>query len=72
MPLSQFIGGEAFDPETVIAMTTAFDEALKEFNVTDQDAPLAENVAKRIIEFAHSGERDPKLLCSLAVLSIQP
>jgi hypothetical protein len=53
-------------------MTTAFDEALKEFNVTDQNAPLAENVAKRIIEFAHSGERCPKLLCSLAVLSIQP
>jgi len=54
---------QAFDPETVKVLTTAFECSRAQLNHSDRSDPLiAEFVAKLIIEFAHQGERDPARL----------
>ena len=71
MPIRRFIGDVSFNPETVHAMTMAFDDALKELCLADRNDPLAEMLAKKIIEIAGLGERDPKRLRELALKAIQ-
>jgi hypothetical protein len=39
MPIRQFTRGASFDPEVITAMSTAFDDALKTFGVTDRTGP---------------------------------
>jgi hypothetical protein len=48
-----------FDPEAVKALATAFDDACAALNVTDRADPRAMTIAKKIIEHARRGERDP-------------
>jgi hypothetical protein len=71
MPRHRFIGDASFNPETVHVMTTAFDAALKELGLADRNDPLAGIVAKKIIEIARLGERDPTRLCELALKDIR-
>jgi hypothetical protein len=67
MPITPFLHGQAFDPEELKAMSTAFLAACKRLGLNDHDDPLNGIVAKRIIEFAHAGMRDPSMLCLLTV-----
>ena len=79
MPIRRFIGDGSFNPEgdgsfnpeSVIAMTTAFDATLNELELFDRSDPLAETVARMIIEIAGRGERDPERLRELAVSTIR-
>ena len=71
MPIRRFIGDGSFNPESVIAMTTAFDATLKELELFDRSDPLAEIVARMIIDIACRGERDPERLRELAVSTIR-
>ena len=57
MPVTPFLRGQAFDPETVEAMGTAFNEACRALGVVDRADKSAELVAKRIIELAQRGIR---------------
>lgn len=54
--------GAAFDPATVSLLATAYDKAIE-----IQSASVREDIAKRIIELASAGERDPDKLCSGAL-----
>jgi hypothetical protein len=51
-----------FDPETIAAMSQAFDEVCRALNLSDGAARERETVAVRIIELARRGERDPARL----------
>jgi hypothetical protein len=70
VPLAPYLGGNAFDPDAVKAMTTAFDEARKSLQLVDRHDPLNEMVARKIIELAASGERDPVRLRDLVLTSL--
>jgi hypothetical protein len=70
MPL-RFIGNASFDPDTTTAMTTAFDDARLALGLADKDDPLAQILAKKIVEIATLGERDPKRICELALQNIR-
>jgi hypothetical protein len=52
-------------------LNDAFNSALAELNLTDRQDPLAEIVAKKIIEIARGGERDPERLRELALKDIR-
>lgn len=54
--------GPIFDPATIALLVAAYDKAAEV-----QSASVRENVAKRIIEMASAGERDPDKLCSGAL-----
>ena len=47
-----------FDPDALAVLTAAFEKAVRE-----QAGSPHETIAKRIIELAREGERDPDRLC---------
>ena len=71
MPKGRFIGEASFSPEDVYAMATAFDGVLTDLGLVDRNDPLAQIVAKKIIEIARLGERDPDRICELALKDIR-
>ena len=70
MPIIRFLEYEAFGPEDISVITTAFEGALSALQLVNRADPLTELVAKRIIECAQTGERDPIRLrdCALKLL----
>ena len=70
MVIRAFIGDASFDPEALIVLNEAFGAALAELR-TDRTDPLAAIVARKIIESARLGERDPKRLSEMALQNIR-
>jgi len=60
-----------FDDQALKAMTTAYDAALVDLGLLNRTGRLKEIIARKIIECARSGERDPERLCALALKDIQ-
>jgi len=71
MPVYPLFRRSAFEPDAINAMEAAFEAALRELGVTDRADPLAETVAKQIIELAQRGERDPERLRAQTVNSLK-
>ena len=59
MPIRQFLGSGALVPEDLDAMNKAFSGALQKLGLRDLKDPMTEIVARRIINAALAGERDP-------------
>jgi hypothetical protein len=61
----------AFTPEDSKVLTTVFEDTLKALSLVDRDDPLTHLVARKVIEVAKLGQRDPERLrsCVLASLS---
>jgi hypothetical protein len=57
---------QAFDPDDIKVMTTAYEDALRVLQLTNRDDPITETVAQKIIEIAQTGERDPNVISRLA------
>jgi hypothetical protein len=51
--------GPAFEPEAVHALVLAYEDVLRELQLTDRNDPFTAIVAKAVIEVARLGERDP-------------
>jgi hypothetical protein len=66
MPISQFLGNSKFDPETKRIMV-AFEMTRLALGLADRGDIANELIAKRIIELAKAGARNPELLCESAV-----
>jgi hypothetical protein len=49
-------------PELVNVMTTAYEDVLDVLRLADRDDPLADIIARRIVELALSGESNPKCI----------
>jgi hypothetical protein len=64
MPIRPLLEGEraAFGPDDISAITAAFEQALRELRLIDRGDPAVALVARRMIEFAKRGERDPTRL----------
>jgi len=71
MPIYRLLQSAAFGPKAVKAMTTAFEDTLLELKLTDRTDPLTEVVARKIIEAAKLGERDPTRLRDIVLKSIR-
>jgi hypothetical protein len=61
----------SFDPEITSAMAAAYEAILIELGLSERDDAGTRLVAKRVIEFASQGERDPERLkiATLAALN---
>jgi hypothetical protein len=77
MPVASLLKKGALDPETTSVLASAFETAWE--TVKRSGSPLAavpqaqstrETLAKRIIELAHAGERDPVKLSREALASL--
>jgi hypothetical protein len=73
MPIGAYLDEGAFDPETIRLMGIAFEVALASLRPTpDYADPVRETVARKIIELAKGGERDPERLCEGALKDLPP
>src|SRR5262245_10165354 len=72
MPIRAFLDAHSFDGETVRLMGIAFETALGSLRATPDPAdPVREAVARKIIELAKAGERDPERLCDGALKDLR-
>jgi hypothetical protein len=59
MTIHPLLNSRAFDPETIEVMVAVFEDALRELRLTNRADPATEVVARKVIELAQRGERDP-------------
>jgi len=71
MPITPFLVGQPFNPEVVRAMSVAFENVCKSLSLNPRSGPQSEAVAKKIIELAQRGVRDPAALTERALLEIR-
>ena len=67
MPITPFLGGQKFDPETTRIMGAAFEMAREAVKRDWGGLYASHSLAKRIIELAKDGERHPDVLCEQAL-----
>jgi hypothetical protein len=67
MPITEFLDGYHPDSETKRVMGLAFEIARAALRLADRGDLANEIIAKRIIELAKTGERNPDLLCEGAL-----
>ena len=70
MPIKALLADTSFDPEAVRLLGQAFDHACGEIHANGQPSLIREIIAKRIIELASDGERDPIKLSEAALTSL--
>jgi hypothetical protein len=71
MPRSITKSDYASTPEDAQALVAAFEGTLRELNLVDREDPLTLIVAKKVIELAKKGERDPSRLRDLTMRSVK-
>jgi hypothetical protein len=59
-----------FDPDAIIALTTAYDRAIARLHATSQPEFDRETIAKRILAVAARGERNSDRLCRSALAAL--
>jgi hypothetical protein len=68
MPTRPYIGGAAFEPELIGAMSEALEAACKELQGAGRPEVVRDAIAVRIIAAARTGERDPVRLRAAALV----
>jgi hypothetical protein len=56
----KLIANGSFDPDEIAVMKAAYEAALAELDVTEQNGPITELIARAILNVTLRGERDPK------------
>ena len=73
MPIRAYLEGHRFDAETTRLIGIAFEMAIVALQHTDGIVnPTRDAVAKKIIELAKAGERNPGGLCDAALQALRP
>ena len=67
MAIYRLLQKSAFEPDDVKRMCDAYEAVLIELGLADRNDPLTEIIAKYIVEIAQTGEKDPKMICALAL-----
>jgi hypothetical protein len=67
MTVHRLLQNLAFNQEDIERLVAAYEEALRALHISDRDDPINEVVARRIIEGARTGMRDPNVLCQMAI-----
>jgi len=64
MPITPLLRDKVFDPEAIRIMDRAFTDACSRLGLADKSDGATQLVAKKIIEAAERGERDPARMAS--------
>jgi hypothetical protein len=59
MTIHHLLGSFAFGPEEIHYVAKAYDDALSTLGLASRDDPATRLLAKKIVEIAQTGERDP-------------
>jgi hypothetical protein len=72
MPLTRNLVKEVvFDPEAIEPMVAAFEAACRLLQLVDRDDLLTQIVARKVVEVAGTGDRDPERLRDLVLLALK-
>lgn len=71
MQFRNTIGNQTFEPAAVEAMAQALEAACIVLRLSEREESLRQIVAHKVIEYAVAGERDPEVLCKMAVAELQ-
>ena len=67
MAIHRHLNKGVFEPEDVEGLVRAYDDALRALGLVDRRDPVCEIVAKKLLEIAQTGERNPQRLAALTV-----
>ena len=67
MPITPFLVGQAFEPETIEIMSAAVVATCDALHLKICDDPATRIVAGKVIEVAQRGIRDANMLCKLTL-----
>lgn len=70
IPIKDLLADTSFDADVTRLLGQAFDQACAELHDNGQPFVVKEVIAKRIIELASEGERDPVKLSKVALTSL--
>ena len=70
MPIHRLLENHAFGPDEIRVLTAAFEDTLRKLRLADRNDPATEIVAKKIVELARRGERDPVRLREGAIQAL--
>ena len=71
MPITPFLNGERYDPETKRVLGVAFEMTCIALRAEDSDDSVKQAIAAKIIDLAKAGERNPDILCEQALKDIR-
>ena len=71
IPITIYLDGYKPDPETKRVMGVAFEMTRVALRLNDRDDLAVAIIAKKIIELAKAGERNPDLLCEGALKDLR-
>lgn len=67
MTIHRLLQDLPLEPEEISRVTKAYGKALHKIGLVDRKDPIAEIIAKKIIEIAQTGVRDPADISALAI-----
>jgi|SRR5262249_47642110 hypothetical protein len=67
VPIRRLLENQVFGPDEIRVLTTAFEDTLSTLRLADRADPATEIIARKIIELAQQGERDPVRLRERAI-----
>jgi len=67
MPIYRLLQNLPMGPEEIGRLTIAYEQILRTIGLVDRNDPIAEIIAKKIIEIAQTGVREPADISALAI-----
>ena len=71
MAIYRLLRRDVFEPEDLRLLAIVYEEVVKALGVTDRKAPAGELIARKLIELAKAGERDPEALKELTIEAVK-
>jgi hypothetical protein len=67
MAIYRLLQNSPMGPEEIRRMETAYEQTLRALHLKDRNDPMTEMIAKKIIEIAQTGVKDPAQISLLAM-----
>ena len=71
MPITPYLNGERFEPETECVLDVAFEQVCIALRIGASDDDVKQAIANKVIELARAGERNPDILCERVLEDIR-
>ena len=72
MPIRPYLQGQAFDPDTIRVMGTAFENVCKQLGILDKHDAVTNIIARAVIDMAQRGFRDVEGLTAAVMQEFRP
>jgi predicted RNase H-like nuclease len=71
MPITPYLNGEGFEPETKGVLSVAFEQVCIALRIGASDDDAKQAIANKVIGLAKAGERHPDILCERVLEDIR-